>query len=354
MMSISEDSNHRLLYQQDAFPVFQNRMYETKEEALNCPKGDIHLVEDLETGLVYNSAFEPDLMKYDEHYQNEQATSPLFQKHLECVAEIVGRLLGKKSLVEVGCGKAYFLELLHSQGFEITGFDPTYEGVNPHVQKHYFQKGVDVQAEGMILRHVLEHVQDPVDFLRRLSNANNNEGIIYIEVPCFDWIAENHVWFDIFYEHVNYFRLSDFYRMFGDVIETGKLFGGQYMYVVARLDSIKQPVFDVNDQVSLSAEFGHNIAKTDQTKPVVVWGGASKGVIFSLLKSRIGHAVDMVIDINPAKQGKYLPATGLIVHSPEDAMAKLPDGATVFVMNPNYIEEIKEMTMNKYNFVGVE
>lgn len=353
-MSDSDNKKSRLLYHQDDFPVFQNRMYVTKEEALNCPKGDIRLVEDLDTGLVYNAAFDPGLMVYDEHYQNEQATSPLFQKHLERVADIVGRLLGNKDLVEVGCGKAYFLELLQSQGFEITGFDPAYEGVNLSVQKHYFQKGVDVQAKGMILRHVLEHVQHPVDFLRRLNDVNNNKGIIYIEVPCFDWIVENHVWFDIFYEHVNYFRLSDFYRMFDDVIETGKLFGGQYMYVVARLDSIKQPVFDVSDPVLLAAEFGHNIAKTNLTKPVVVWGGASKGVIFSLLTSRMEQAVDMVIDINPAKQGKYLPAAGLLVHSPKNAMEKLPEGSTVFVMNPNYIEEIKEMTMNKYNLVGVK
>ena len=27
----------KLLYQQDAFPVFQNRMYESKEEAIKCP-----------------------------------------------------------------------------------------------------------------------------------------------------------------------------------------------------------------------------------------------------------------------------------------------------------------------------
>jgi len=353
-MSDSDNNRSRLLYQQDDFPVFQNRMYETKEEALNCPKGDIRLVEDLDTGLVYNAAFDPNLMVYDEHYQNEQATSPLFQKHLESVADIVGRLLGKKGLVEVGCGKAYFLELLHSQGFEITGFDPTYEGENPYVQKHYFQKGVDVQAEGIVLRHVLEHVQDPVSFLRGLCDANDSRGTIYIEVPCFDWITENLVWFDIFYEHVNYFRMSDFCGIFDDVIETGKLFGGQYIYVVARLDSIKRPVFDENNQVSLSAEFGRNIVNMNQAEPVVVWGGASKGVIFSLLKSRMGHEIDMVVDINPAKQGKYLPATGLIVHSPEDAMKRLPDGSTVFVMNPNYIEEIREMTMNKYNYIGIK
>jgi hypothetical protein len=42
-------------------------------------------------------------------------------------------------------------------------------------------------------------------------------------------------WFDLFYEHVNYFRLDDLRRMFGTVHEAGHLFGGQYLYIVADL-----------------------------------------------------------------------------------------------------------------------
>jgi hypothetical protein len=39
----------KLLYRQDDFPIFQNRMYNSKEDAINCPKGNIRLVENLET-----------------------------------------------------------------------------------------------------------------------------------------------------------------------------------------------------------------------------------------------------------------------------------------------------------------
>jgi len=86
----------------------------------------------------------------------------------------------------------------------------------------------------------------------------------------------------------------------------------------------------------------------------VVWGGASKGVIFTLLKSRINQAIDTVIDINPAKQGKYLAASGLQVKSPEDALKTLPHGSTIFVMNSNYLQEIKQMSNNFYNYVSVD
>ena len=40
---------------------------------------------------------------------------------------------------------------------------------------------------------------------------------------------------------MNYFRLSDFTRMFGNVIESGRLFGGQYLYVLADLATLRDP-----------------------------------------------------------------------------------------------------------------
>jgi len=62
----------------------------------------------------------------------------------------------------------------------------------------------------------------------------------------------------------------------------------------------------------------------------------------------------MVIDINPAKQGRYLPGTGLEVISPERAMSQLATGSTIYVMNSNYLEEIKQLSQNAYNYIGVD
>src|SRR3989304_1332837 len=109
----------RDLYQVEQLPIFQNRMYDSGAEAKACPKGDVRLVEDLQTGLVYNAAFRPELMQYDEHYQNEQGISQVFLSHLEQVAKVVEHAIGKRSIVEVGCGKGFFLEMLVARGFEI-------------------------------------------------------------------------------------------------------------------------------------------------------------------------------------------------------------------------------------------
>ena len=345
----------KLLYEQVGYPIFQNRMYDSALEGKECPKGDIRLVEDGVTGLVYNAAFRPDLMNYDGNYQNEQGVSSYFCQHLDAVAEIVDRHLGRQRLVEVGCGKGFFLELMLKRGSDITGFDETYEGANPRVRRQYYGPGVIDRAEGLVLRHVLEHVQNPYSFLQLLRDANGGSGRIYIEVPCLDWIFEHKAWFDIFYEHVNYFRLTDFYRMFDQIHDCGHLFGGQYLYLVAELSSLRSPVYDADDPVRFPADFTRQVdAPISLGNRCAVWGGASKGVIFTLLKTRAGYAVDVVIDINPAKQGKYMAGTGVQVRSPDQVLSELPHGSTVFVMNSNYLEEIKRMSNNAYHYIGIE
>ena len=346
----------RDLYSIEQLPIFQNRMYDFEAEAIACPKGDVRLVEDLQTGLVYNASFNPELMEYDEHYQNEQAVSSMFQEHLESVAQIIKHSIGLDGLVEVGCGKGYFLELLLQQGFNVTGFDPAYEGTNTRIERHYFEPTLGIKANGLILRHVLEHILEPVDFLMRLKDANGGSGLIYIEVPNFDWICSKKAWFDIFYEHANYFRLEDFDRMFKNIIERGELFGGQYIYVVAELTSLTIPKYDVQNRVDFPHDFLDLLVINNRTdhKSAAIWGGASKGVIFSLLKKREGIHFNTVIDINPAKQGKFLPGTGLQVQSPTHALTKLALGSDIWVMNSNYLDEIKEMSGNAFKYICID
>src|SRR5690606_8295027 len=225
---------------------------------------DVVLVEDAVTGLVYNSAFDPAKLNYDENYQNEQGVSAHFRAHLEEVADIVERLLGRRQIMEVGCGKGYFLEMLEQRGFDIWGHDPAYEGSNPRIRKTYFDEGQGLRSAGLILRHVLEHIARPFDFLSSIARANGGGGLIYIEVPCFEWICRHRSWFDVFYEHVNYFRIPDFERMFGRVVESGHLFGGQYLYVVADLATLRAPRFEPEHAVRFPSDFQASLAATLQ------------------------------------------------------------------------------------------
>jgi SAM-dependent methyltransferase len=348
------------LYRMAQLPVLQNSMYRTAEEAKACACGDIHLVQDLETGLIFNHDFQPELLSYDADYQNEQGISRYFSEHLDQVLSWLAPLAEGHPLLEIGCGKGSFLDRVHQRGFSVRGMDPTYEGNNPLIEKKFFGGGEKSQYGGIILRHVLEHIPNPISFLESIRDANSGRGWIYIEVPCFDWICQSKNWFDIFYEHVNYFRLDDFRRLFGEVHFARHSFGGQYLSVLADLSSVRNPSIETIEPLSLPSDFTASVDQlTRQLKPGgswqhstrnVVWGGASKGVIFSLFMQRAKTPIDHVIDINPSKQGKFLALTGLPVESPEAVLAQLPAGSRIVIMNRNYANEIRAAAGEKFEY----
>jgi SAM-dependent methyltransferase len=350
-----------IIYSMSDLPVQQNRVYASAQEAIACPCGSITLKQDPLTGIVHNVSFRPDLVVYDTHYQNEQGHSGVFQQHLIQVSEIIQRHSLKKSILEIGCGKGTFLELMRRRGFSVVGIDPAYEGDAPYIIKQPFSPTLGITGDAIILRHVIEHIPDPLLFLATIFEANGGKGLVYIEVPSLEWIADHRAWFDIFYEHVNYFRLSDLSQMFGTVLESGCFFGGQYLYLVADLSTLrmrpKGELYEFHLPIDFYDSVDRAIAKVRnrEGQKNIVWGAASKGVIFSLqLLRRRSVTPDIVIDINPAKQGKYLPVTGLPVLSPHDGLSQSASGDTIFIMNSNYFTEIQSLAGDNYTFYKVD
>jgi len=199
---------------------------------------------------------------------------------------------------------------------------------------------------------VLEHISDPVRFLRMMADANGG-GRIYIEVPCLDSILVHRAWFDIFYEHVNYFRLTDLERMFGEVHASGRIFGGQYLYVVAELATVRAPQAPILP-LAFPSDFLGTLAGPRLSSNDVIWGAASKGVIYALLRERLGCPAAVAVDMNPAKQGMHLPGTGLEILSPEHCLARIAPGSRICVMNSNYLDEIRDMTTDRYIYEAID
>ena len=346
----------RILFEADGLPVFQNVTCASRADALAYPRGRVQLIQDGTTGLVRNAAFDAASVIYDENYQNEQALSPAFQQHLSDVEGVIRQHMGDRQVVEIGCGKGTFLELLLERGWDVRGCDPSYEGSNPRVIKAMFDASLDLAVDAIVLRHVLEHIEDPFAFLAGVKQAAGGKGLIYIEVPCFDWICAHRAWFDVFYEHVNYFRLSDLERMFGDVRASGRLFGDQYIYVIADLASLRAPRRDDAQPVQFPNDFlgGLQALAGLPDSPRAIWGASSKGVVFAIHAAAAGARVDFAVDVNPVKQDRYLPCSGLMVRSPAAAMASLPEGAEILVMNSNYLDEIRVMTEGRFQCIAVD
>ncbi|MBS1606958.1 MAG: methyltransferase domain-containing protein [Bacteroidetes bacterium] len=334
-----------MFYPKIKVPVLQNRAFNTREEAIGSDFGYLQIEQDPQTGIFENRLFDGDKLIYDQNYDNEQANSPAFEAHLDQVAEILKPFMAGKKVIEVGCGKGHFFRKLSDRGADIVGCDPTYQGDDPRIIREFFSPELGQTGDVIILRHVLEHIQHPADFIRYIAQANGNKGVIYIEVPDLSWIIANQVYFDLFYEHVNYFRPEDFRRIFGRIYAQGVFFNGQYQYVVADLSAVNPPPYDfekVDDRLQVSFQkldqISDRLKKT--ARPVYIWGAASKGVISSLHLLDRGVKIEGLIDINPRKQGKYAAMTGLPILSPAAFKARTGQ-AVVLIANPNYESEIR-------------
>ena len=343
---LTGSTHTKIIYQQRSVPLIQNKVYPSKEQAKNAPCKDVVIAQSLDNGFVFSADFTDSIIDYDMHYQNEQSNSAFFRRHLEHVIEIMrhNKTLDGK-VVEIGCGKAYFMDMLLERGVDIIGFDPTYEGDSPKVVKDFFSdKYSDVGASFIILRHTLEHIYNPFHFIKTIAAANNYKGKIYIEVPTFEWIMEHNATEDIFYEHCNYFTLDTLQMLFKKSVG-GHFFNGQYIYVIADFA-------DVNDEIEKRTIIPYEVKFAERLKEynaiinnagsVAIWGAGAKGSTFLNMLDKEAKKVKVVIDINPKKQHKYVGGTGHYIITPEELNGYKIEN--VVVMNINYIDEIKAVT----------
>ena len=96
--------------------------------------------------------------------------------------------------------------------------------------------------------------------------------------------------------------------------------------------------------------FKNGVEVLDSKSRIWVWGGATKGVLF--LKHLLAispsnfEKVVAVVDVNPKKQSLFTPSTNLPIISPNEMFAGLKDDDYVIVMNPNYLEEVRNNLEN--------
>lgn len=321
--------------------------------------------------FVENDAFDSRLIDYSEDYQNSQAYSNKFKEHMKSVLSLLKLEAKQDSLiVEVGCGKGDFVEMVQADGFfKIQGFDASFEGNNSAIEKRYLNKNDRIKADLVVLRHVLEHLPNPYNFLLMLKEVFKNSKI-YIEVPNYDWIIDNKTYFDITYEHVNYFSQKSLRKLFKkSSTRHGLLFDDQYQYVVADLSSLNHEFSELYESenwefISFRDLFPYlraDIERLDALAKgccVYIWGAATKGCLFLAHCKNYNRLIDKVqsaIDQNPHKRGKFLPGSLVKIKSKEEFLETVKENALLIVSNPAYKDEIvAELNAAGLNHIKIE
>jgi 2-polyprenyl-3-methyl-5-hydroxy-6-metoxy-1,4-benzoquinol methylase len=138
---------------------------------------------------------------YAEGYREEYDDGAMAERHTADTDEAGSRarrlrslMQEAASLLEVGCGSGAFLEAVRPHVRQVAGIEP--EGTSrrwlgQELGLQVSESLSDVETRGetydvVVLFHVLEHIPDPVGFLKRLSTVLNPSGRLVIEVPNVD------------------------------------------------------------------------------------------------------------------------------------------------------------------------
>ena len=343
----------------------------TREEALNYPRRDLRLAACPDCGFVYNAIFDHTVHEYSAKYEETQGFSPTFNAFARDLARraVEKYDVRNKTVLEIGCGKGEFLVLLCELGPNRgIGLDPGYDPARTEseaasriefIRDFYGPAYRHLTADFVVCRHTLEHIAPVAGFMRDLRDTiDRQRSTLFFELPDVLRVLTEGAFWDIYYEHCTYFTCGSLARLFRatkfDVTDLTLEYDGQYIILGAvPTEAPTEPRLPLeNDQAELTRAIdafprvvqrviGHWRQTVENAlrahKRVLVCGSGSKGVSF-LTTLGITEGIEHVVDINPHKHGRFMPATGQEIISPERAAMLKPD--LVIVMNPIYVPEI--------------
>jgi SAM-dependent methyltransferase len=352
--------------------VHQHVTGATAAEARSAPRGDVTLTLCLICGFVFNSVFDAERARYTRGYENSQDHSDVFNVYLDALAtELTSRhRLAGKTVVEIGCGQGSFLERLTAKAdCHGVGFDPTFDpgrraenGRVTFVQATYDPALPQASGHVVLARHVIEHIANPQGLMDDIRHAAAPAGeMVWFETPRLEWILERHAFWDIFYEHCSYFSMPALAALLARngwrVTNHRSTFGAQYQWIEASLiDGLCQTSPDAGKRTertradlhafgrawaSWKAAWRYRIEDVADSGTCVVWGAGAKGVAFLNQIDPDCETVRAIVDVNPRKQGRYIPGTGHPIVDPLALQIIRP--RTILVANSNYVDEVREI-----------
>jgi SAM-dependent methyltransferase len=363
-----------VFYEVKGIPAHSVLLLETREQAVDYPKGDFAAALCDHCGFIANVDFDPALNAYAEKYESTQSFSPTFNAFAHRLANtLIDRYdLHGKDIIEIGCGQGEFLTLLCKLGGNRgVGFDPAYrnEPLESEVRDRirfiadfYSERYTDYRADFVCCKMTLEHIPDTSRFMQtvRRSIGERRDTVVFFQIPNALYVLQDIAFWDMYYEHCSYFSPVSLRALFQasgfDVLSTWTGYDDQYLMIEARpaedmpqdvaavdagdLQTVRQAVQHFKDGIGARLDYWRTLFAEIQAagQRAVIWGGGSKGVSF-LTTLGAHEAIDYAVDINPRKAGTFMAGAGQEIVHPDFLGDYRPDVA--IVMNPIYMDEIR-------------
>jgi len=285
--------------------------------------------------------------------------------------------ISKLSLVaEIASNDGYLLQYFNERGIPVLGIEPTKNTAQVAIDKgistitEFF--GISLaeelvrngkRADLLLGNNVLAHVPDINDFVGGMKIFLKDDGIITMEFPHLVQLVENSQFDTIYHEHFSYLSFYTVKKIFEahdlqmfDVEEIPTHGGSLRIYAKHSTDTSKEISTNVNDL--LEKEMVKGVAESEYYngfqgraeqikidllefllqqkkagKKVVAYGAAAKG---NTLLNYCGvkcDLIDFVVDANPHKQNKYLPASHIPVVNEDYLKTEKPDYVIILPWN---------------------
>ena len=355
-------------------PTQDGVLWLTREEAITAPRADISLSMCSTCGYIGNRLFKPDLVTFI-GYNISLEHSPHYQEFIRSLASrlIEEYNLRGKIILDIGCGNGFFLKTMCGLGgCKGVGIDPSYTHVDGShadnqqilfIKDFYSERYAQYQADLVCCRQVIDHLGSPKAFLSMVRRAMGDRpgSLAYFEVPNPERTLQQFVPWNLGYEHGSWFFAESFRLLFElcgfNVRKVSPCNDQEYLGIEAvpsRKHDLKEtpsPCLAVkrlaDDLKVLSHHFREIVSTWDeriqrikrQRIRAIPWGAGTRAISF-LSIFNVQQLMPFIVDINPARIGKYLPGTGQQVVPPDFLIDHKPD--LVIITNPTYQSEIQE------------
>jgi hypothetical protein len=282
----------------------------------------------------------------------------------------------KSSITEIASNDGYLLQYFKEKNIPVLGIEPT-----ANTAKVAMDKGIETvvdffgvrlakelaaknrKADLLLGNNVLAHVPDVVDFISGMKVLLKDTGIITMEFPHLLQLINNNQFDTIYHEHFSYLSFytvkkifeSEGLRLFD--VEEIPTHGGSLRIYATHTDNVEQAVTQ-NIQLLLDKEFSYGIdtikyykgfhekafkakiellefliSQKNQNKKVIAYGAAAKGNTLLNYCGIKNDLIDFVVDANPHKQNKFLPASHIPVFDESEIKKTKPDFVLILPWN---------------------
>jgi hypothetical protein len=295
---------------------------------------------------------------------------------------------GQSRVVEIASNDGYLLQYFLEKNIPVLGIEPTRNTADVAMSKgietvvdffgvslasELVSKGV--HADLLLGNNVLAHVPDIIDFVSGMKILLAPKGVITMEFPHLVQLIENNQFDTIYHEHFSYLSFYTVKRIFEsaglelfDVDELSTHGGSLRIYAKHQGDNSKEISGNVmlmiskekwkgiediayyqnfqEKALSIKINLLYFLIEQKKTgKKVAAYGAAAKGNTLLNFCGVKNDFIEYVVDANPHKQSKFLPAS----HIPVLNEQKIKDEKPAFILILPW--NLKDEIIAQLNFI---